>query len=620
MLKYYQEIITKSYNELDFEGCLERDKSIKDEVEPMHIVKMFKNISIKWKYMIYSIIIIIPFIITIYIIFYRMMNILKDNNSRYTVQIMMQVKNNIEVMLREIDNISIDVAEDAKVKQLLESGGTDRVLVKSVNKRLSDMADRVGQYRNLSVDILVVTKDMYIASSTYKKWIGNYKLLSSGWVGNILNASGDKVLVSAYNVFKDDQPKSEKVICLSRGVMDGDQMLGIIMIEVNLQYLDSICKGVGLGEKGFIAVLNQSNQVFYHTNKSEIGSFLDVEILKKTKNREYYIGELAGEKMLVTNMYSPAFGLMITGIIPLSEIDKNIQSLRYIAVSSGVGLTLLLLFIFYTVVYGVTKPIIRIKNQMASVENGNFNIKILSDRNDEIGQLEKGFNIMVKKINDLIETVYKVEIKQKEAQYNELCSKVNPHFLYNTLDAISMTAYLNNDHKIVTMINALAEYFRASTTKGQWLITINEEIEQLKNYLYLITIGKENRIKVTWDIDATLLSYKTIRFILQPIVENSIIHGFKDRENDCTLYIAVYEKISSIVFKVVDNGVGIPEEKLAILAQELTEPDSGQYVARIGLKNLNERIKLSFGVEYGLNIYGNETGGVTVEVNIPIMD
>jgi two-component system sensor histidine kinase YesM len=583
--------------------------------------KMFKSISIKWKYMIYSVAIIIPFIMICYTLFYMMMNVMRDNNSRYTVQIMRQVNNNIEVMLKEMDNIALELAADVRVKRLLFDGGHQKILQKSVNHRLRDIAKRVGEYRQMSMDILIVTKDRYIASSTYEKWIGDYEILGFRWIDNILNTSGAKTQIGAYNVFKPEQVKNSRGICLSRGIMDeNNNVQGLVMIEVDLEYINRICKDVGLGEKGFIAVLNENNQVLYHTNKSEIGRYLDVEMFRKVKDRDYNLGELGGERMLVTRMDSQEFGLKITGFIPLIEMEQNFQVIRRIAFLGGIGLILLLVLIFYTVVYGVTRPIIRIKNQMASVENGNFKIRIQSDRNDEIGQLEKGFNLMIKKINDLIETVYKVKIKEKEAQFNELSAKVNPHFLYNTLDAISMTAYLNNDLKVVTMINALADHFRASITNGQWLITIREEFEQLRNYLYLITIGKENWFRVTWDINEDLLNYQTVRCILQPIVENSLLHGFKDRETGGELYISIREGIGGIIFSVADNGAGMTTAKLEILSRELNEYESGDYLSKVGLKNLSDRIKLSFGVEYGLNIRNNETGGVTVEVNIPIME
>jgi two-component system sensor histidine kinase YesM len=582
---------------------------------------MFKSISIKWKYMIYSVAIIIPFIMICYTLFYMMMNVMRDNNSRYTVQIMRQVNNNIEVMLKEMDNIALELAADVRVKRLLFDGGHQKILQKSVNHRLRDIAKRVGEYRQMSMDILIVTKDRYIASSTYEKWIGDYEILGFRWIDNILNTSGAKTQIGAYNVFKPEQVKNSRGICLSRGIMDeNNNVQGLVMIEVDLEYINRICKDVGLGEKGFIAVLNENNQVLYHTNKSEIGRYLDVEMFRKVKDRDYNLGELGGERMLVTRMDSQEFGLKITGFIPLIEMEQNFQVIRRIAFLGGIGLILLLVLIFYTVVYGVTRPIIRIKNQMASVENGNFKIRIQSDRNDEIGQLEKGFNLMIKKINDLIETVYKVKIKEKEAQFNELSAKVNPHFLYNTLDAISMTAYLNNDLKVVTMINALADHFRASITNGQWLITIREEFEQLRNYLYLITIGKENWFRVTWDINEDLLNYQTVRCILQPIVENSLLHGFKDRETGGELYISIREGIDGIIFCVADNGAGMTTAKLEILSRELNEYESGDYLSKVGLKNLSDRIKLSFGVEYGLNIRNNETGGVTVEVNIPIME
>jgi two-component system sensor histidine kinase YesM len=582
---------------------------------------MFKSISIKWKYMIYSVAIIIPFIIICCALFYMMMNIMRDNNSRYTVQIMRQVNNNIEVMLKEMDNIALELAADVRVKRLLFDGGHQKILQKSVNHRLRDIAKRVGEYRQMSMDILIVIKDRYIASSTYEKWIGDYEILGFRWIDNILNTSGAKTQIGAYNVFKPEQVKNSRGIYLSRGIMDeNNNVQGLVMIEVDLEYINRICKDVGLGEKGFIAVLNENNQVLYHTNKSEIGRYLDDEIFRKVKGRDYGLGELGGERMLITSMRSKDFGLKITGFIPLIEMEQNFQAIRRIAFLGGIGLILLLVLIFYTVVYGVTRPIIRIKNQMASVENGNFKIRIQSDRNDEIGQLEKGFNLMIKKISDLIETVYKVKIKEKEAQFNELSAKVNPHFLYNTLDAISMTAYLNNDLKVVTMINALADHFRASITNGQWLITIKEEIEQLRNYLCLITIGKENWFRVTWDINEDLLNYQTARCILQPIVENSLLHGFKDRETGGELYISIREGIDGIIFCVADNGAGMTTAKLEILSRELNEYESGDYLSKVGLKNLSDRIKLSFGVEYGLNIRNNETGGVTVEVNIPIME
>lgn len=577
-----------------------------------------KVISIKWKIMLAYAVAFISVIVLGFILFNSIYDIMKNSASRYTVQIIEKVKYDLEIMVRELDGAVLLLSNDPDVKELA-AGNKDPWLKQKVDNKIQNAIKNLSKYDGLSCDILILSKNLEIVSSSYEEWTGKYRILGYEWIDKIISAGGDKVLISGYNVNKTNSLPSAKVTSIARALptMEGGSS-GIVMIEVTTDYLKKLCNGVGIGRNGFVAVVDDNNYVIYNTNTTEIGSrFNDVEHSKYGKNN-YFIGDLNNERMLFAQVDSFYTGFKVIGAVPEEELASEINTLRdrFIII---VGFIVLFAILFsYIMAHSITRPVMRMCKYMKSVGKGDFSIRIESMREDEIGQLEKGFNTMVKKVNELIDSEYKATIREKEAQFNELVATINPHFMYNTLEAISMTAYLNDDMKVVNMLNLLADLLRTSTSNGSRIIPIKQEIFHLECYLQLLNIRNDDNLDIIWNIDKELMDYKTMKFILQPVVENSIIHGFKNSSEGGRIEISLVRVGEKAKFIISDNGMGIAQERLDEINKILDAPEMPMDTPQMAMKNVHDRLRLAFGKDYGVTLYNNPDCGTTVEIMIPL--
>lgn len=184
---------------------------------------------------------------------------------------------------------------------------------------------------------------------------------------------------------------------------------------------------------------------------------------------------------------------------------------------------------FCPYIKGVTKPIKNLKKAMKSFETGNTEVQVNIQSYNEVGELSKSFNRLIEKVNSLMKSIRSIEIKKREAELDALRSQINPHFLYNTLDSIRMMAVIDDNKRIASAVKALADLFRYSIKQKKDIVDIKHEIIHIQNYIYLQKIRYGKRFSVAFDIDEDIYGYKTLKFILQPIVENAIIHGLEKK-------------------------------------------------------------------------------------------
>jgi two-component system sensor histidine kinase YesM len=232
---------------------------------------------------------------------------------------------------------------------------------------------------------------------------------------------------------------------------------------------------------------------------------------------------------------------------------------------------------------------------MKRVEKGNFNISVEENWDGEIGVLYSSFNYMIKRINELIHEVYLSKIKEKDAELKALQAQINPHFLYNTLDTVNWLAVKHNAPEISKIVNSLASILRYSINKGNDVTTVDKELKHVESYITIQKIRFKDKFEVSFNIDKTILHYKTIKLILQPLVENAIIHGIETYEGKGKILINGYLGDGKIVFEVINNGNPIDLDVVNKLLDSPSE-DKDSY----GIQNVNERIKLYYGEEYGL--------------------
>ncbi|WP_018759762.1 sensor histidine kinase [Paenibacillus terrigena] len=268
------------------------------------------------------------------------------------------------------------------------------------------------------------------------------------------------------------------------------------------------------------------------------------------------------------------------------------------------------ILLIYVTTKLITKRIEKLLLYIRKVEKGDFQVSIQSMGHDEIGQLSFAFNKMASKIQDLIEDVYVKEISTKEAELTTMQAQINPHFLYNTLASISSLALKEGGTKVYEMVNYLAKYYRISLNKGKRIILVNQEIQLVKNYIAIQEIRFRGMLHMHYDLDEELFKYTTIKLILQPFIENCINHAIC-HESGINIIVKLYAEGDDIVFQVIDDGAGMPPRNLEDAFQ------TANNLSGYGIKNVNDRIQLTYGDAYGVDVFSRLGIGTTVTVRIP---
>lgn len=287
--------------------------------------------------------------------------------------------------------------------------------------------------------------------------------------------------------------------------------------------------------------------------------------------------------------------------------------------TSGIVLFLKLMTLCFFVVFVVSirfskKMLVRIdelKRNMAEVEDGSFVVNVKSSSKDEIGELIRGFSAMIVKINELIEKNYKATVEKKDYELKALQAQINPHFLYNSLSLINWRALRIDAPEISELARLLSDFYRTTLNRGNSMTIVRQEMLNIKSYLQIQQIMHNDSFRVEYQIEDMIGNCLIPNLTLQPLVENAIVHGLEKSDAPGRLTITAVRKNDDIHIVIKDNGAGIPAPSLENILE--TESQGGGY----GLKNVNQRIKLFFGEEYGMSIESVLEQGTVVTVRIP---
>lgn len=309
-------------------------------------------------------------------------------------------------------------------------------------------------------------------------------------------------------------------------------------------------------------------------------------------------------------------GVTVTGLLPEDNVFKESKFILFMSYSLTALLILIAEIITFFKINNLSKRVGKIMEAMKDMEKGNFGVRIETSeaQSDEITLISSSFNKMCQNVQEYISKVYIAEITQKNAEMRALQSQINPHFLYNTLESVRMKAISNGDREVGKMLYNLSTLFR-DMVKGKTLITIAQELKHCSLYLDLFKFRYEGRIDYSIQADEDLLSKEIIKFTLQPIIENYIVHGVMLEREDNFISIKVKGNEENILIFIDDNGSGIDDDKLALMNESLENLDKNQ--ESVGLINVHERIVLTYGREYGISIRNRDSGGIVVLIKIP---
>lgn len=401
--------------------------------------------------------------------------------------------------------------------------------------------------------------------------------------------------------------KDEKTaFCVRRSAMlKKNGVLGLFYVSVDY---DKLFRGLthNIGRNSGIIVVDDNENVIYegYNFEEKYNKYhLSYDELKELPTESEY--KIFSESLEQANwkmyLYKPDVSIV--------SDTRPITFLATVVIVVGVA-TLVLGMIW--VGKFITRRLLYLRKGMVATEEGDFSLRLEENYNDEIGELIRGYNTLLAKIQTLITEVYESEIAQKKYEMRALQNQINPHFLYNTLSLINWKAIETGNKDISEITLALSHFYRTSLNKGKNVLPIADEIKNVKSYIAVQLFMHDYEFDVEYDIDEDIMQYESLNLILQPIVENAIEHGIEVLEDDKRGLIVIKGWIEddNIYISVTDNGVGMDEEKAASI---ITQQSKGY-----GIRNVNERIHLFYGEDYGLKVSSQVNKGTTITVCIPI--
>lgn len=415
----------------------------------------------------------------------------------------------------------------------------------------------------------------------------------------------------------DSQDSKEKVFSFARKLISFSEMkvIGILEIEITEKLLfKDLYKDKKLVE--YYLVLDDKGNVITTNLPSSFLNSLKVRRLLTQAKENVIDGvlEFENQRFIASTVPISRIGCSLVGISPLTTFmadngDYRTMILVVIAIS-------LILFgtIIHLVANRLTKRLKILVKALKSMRNDNINVKIPVVSHDEIGELAVSFNLMTDRIYELIERVYKAQIMEKEYELKALEAHINPHFLYNSLSTISWMARKINAENIDNMAFLLSKFYRLVLSKGNSVITVQDEINHLKAYVEIERTRFGDSFQVIYDVDPESLDCKMIKIILQPIVENSIKHGLAAKDYRGTIIVRVKQDREYLYLTVIDDGIGMDSQVLESLnrGEDLINSESGY-----GIRNIRERIKAVYGERGHIKILSRPGVGCTVNITIP---
>ncbi len=277
---------------------------------------------------------------------------------------------------------------------------------------------------------------------------------------------------------------------------------------------------------------------------------------------------------------------------------------------------IMVIFLSYYIPQSITSPIRELGKVTDQVAKGDLSVRSKVDTGVEVSALSDSLNVMIDKINELLQQVTEEQTGLRKAEFQVLQSQINPHFLYNTLDAIVWLAESGQQKQVVSMVGSLSEFFRSSLNQGKDIVTIREELQHVRSYLEIQQVRYQDILKYEIDIPETLYEYRIPKISIQPLVENALYHGVKNKRGCGTIRITGSEDHNIMMIQVTDDGMGMTPERLAEVRKGLSggQPEGTNIY---GLYNVNERIRLHFGKGYGLTIESERTVGTKATIYLP---
>jgi two-component system, sensor histidine kinase YesM len=577
---------------------------------------------------------VILMILVQFVYYFRFQYIIQSKANVYAINSINQVEENLNSTLTSIYKAAMAISYNGYSQEFLMEKTNETVNYDKrmeLNKYITDMMRYILNSNENIQDIAFIDKyeRIYTFNSGFR--FNNYvtlkkKLnLDSDNFGRYVWAHNTDV-ITTLGVY----PYSLVVpVFANDNNYEGDKRLGTLVVFCNTNVLRKITQKSLVSEGSKFIILDQDGIVVSSSKAELTGTRADPDIMKHTRSESStYIGKYKGMESLIQYKTVKETGWKVISIIPVSELTSDLKSVAGFTFVIGLFMLILLCFIGIIFIRSITKPVSEIvrTTKIIGTENVKQRINVTSD--NEVGVIGRDINKMLDAIEEMTKKIfrnqtelYEMQLAKTHAEFVALKSQINPHFLYNTLDSIRSLGFAYDIPEIVQISSAMANIFRYSI-KGKEYVKIREEIECIEDYVSIMNIRFSGKFTTNIDISEELLDMKTIKMVLQPIVENAIYHGLEQILGPGLLTIRGEVRGETIQITVTDNGKGLGKEEMEALILRMDQQNDIQTnmtdeKRSIGISNIHRRIKLYFGECYGLRIFSREKEGTQVVVELP---
>ncbi|PMC34411.1 hypothetical protein CJ195_23465 [Bacillus sp. UMB0899] len=532
---------------------------------------------------------------------------------RYNTIMVTQISKSVDNMVESFNRVMDGVSFNNDIQNLLKSQYETNQQEYLLNKRLSSkVTDETILFNEVDFVYLYDTERVRV---NLRRSVNN----SNFSFLHTLNAENYEP--SGKVTWENEQ----SVITANRMIYDiqSDEMnvIGYLTMSMDPSYLQERIQKFDPTEERHIVILDKNNRVVLSNTGS--GELKAITTWLTSKNQHFdnsnpILEAPNSEKLIINKYQSDLTGWKIISFISLHEISegpaligKSVFLIGVIAILVGI------IVIWFSTNY-IVKPINQLSAVMDEVEKDNFNVQVQIDRMDELGRVGESFNRMMEKINTLVFDIYKKEISEKEAHLRALQAQINPHFLYNTLDTINWMAQYGDAEKVNKITTALSRLLKTSITNNREFIRLEEEMNYIDDYMAIQSIRFQDKIHYSVHIDSEVKQYFVPKLILQPIVENAMIHGIEKKIGNGYIFINGRIKNNKLHIQVIDNGVGMDESTVTALLEGKYEKVDESKGTGNGILIVQNRIRLLYGEVNGLKIESNKNIGTLFEIVLPI--
>ena len=516
-----------------------------------------------------------------------------EGNSQTTIS---QTSHFIQSYIKKLETTSTSLTQQTDVLSYAENPSQDKV------KEIRDLFLTILKSdQDLKTVVLVTKSGQVISTDDSVQMKTSSDMMAEDWYQKAIHQGSKPVLTPAR---KSD---SQWVISVTQELVDAKGAnLGVLRLDISYETLEAYLNQLQLGQQGFAFIINENHEFVYHPQHTVYSSSSEMEAMKPyietgqgyTPDHKSYVSQ---EKIAGTDW-------TVLGVSSLEKLDQVRSQLVWTLLGASFTSLLACLYLVWLSLKRWIAPLNDLRETMLEIASGNQNLRAKETGAYELREVTRQFNAMLDQIDQLMVAIRRQEETTRQYQLQALSSQINPHFLYNTLDTIIWMAEFQDSQRVVQVTKSLATYFRLALNQGKDLIFLSDEINHVRQYLFIQKQRYGDKLEYEIAENPAFDHLVLPKLVLQPLVENALYHGIKEKEGQGHIKITVQKQDSGLVIRIEDDGVGF---------QDVADSSQSQLkLGGVGLQNVDQRLKLHFGDNYQMKIDSTSPKGTKVEIYI----